>query len=229
MILFCLPYAGGSEAMYYSWKKYLDPAIELVPVALKGRGTRLNENLYNSIEEAISDVYFNVKDKINNDYAIFGHSMGSMLAFELYYRICEEGLRKPCYIFFSGDTPPSSKKPRKTLHTLPDTEFMQEIINLGGTPPELLENSELLQLVLPVLRSDVRISEEYIYKRRTSKIDCNIAIFSGKDDQLSLQDLLLWKHHGDKGFKTYCFEGAHFFINDNAKEIISVINKLLLG
>ena len=84
MILFCLPYAGGSEVAYYKWKKYLHPSIELIPIELKGRGKRFNEIFYESLEEAVDDIFENIKDKIiNNDYAIYGHSMGSLLSYEL--------------------------------------------------------------------------------------------------------------------------------------------------
>ena len=77
MILFCLPYAGGSEAMYYGWKKYLDPGIELEAVELKGRGKRYGENFYKDLDDAVEDIYSNIKDKIMyNEYAFFGHSMG---------------------------------------------------------------------------------------------------------------------------------------------------------
>src|ERR1700738_4611092 len=108
MILFCLPYAGGSEVIYYKWKKYLHPSIQLIPIQLKGRGKRFSEIFYENIEEAVDDIFENVKDKIvDDDYAIYGHSMGSLLAYELYYKISKLNLKKPKHIFFSGYKAPS--------------------------------------------------------------------------------------------------------------------------
>ncbi|WP_268906141.1 thioesterase II family protein [Clostridium hydrogenum] len=101
MILFCLPYAGGSEAIYYKWKDYLSPSIQLIPIELKGRGKRYNETFYETLDEAINDIFKWIKERImNDDYAIYGHSMGSILAYELYYKVISEKLRKPKHIFF---------------------------------------------------------------------------------------------------------------------------------
>jgi len=228
MILFCLPYAGGSEVMYYSWKKYLDPYIELQPIELKGRGKRFNEDFYTDFNEAVDDIFQSIKDKIIcSEYAIFGHSLGSLLAYELYYKICDQNLTKPRKIFFSGNIAPSAEKEQKNFYLLPDDEFLKEIINLGGTPEELLESKELLQLVLPILRSDIRINESYIYKGREDKIECDVAIFSGRKEDVTLDELLMWKNHCNRGFKMYTLEGDHFFINNNVKEITSIIGSLL--
>jgi 4'-phosphopantetheinyl transferase len=102
MVLFCLPYAGGSESIYYKWKRYLKHFIELEPIELKGRGKkRFNETFYESLEEAVDDIFENIKDKIaEDDFAIYGHIMGSLLAYELYYKIGKLNVRKPKHIFF---------------------------------------------------------------------------------------------------------------------------------
>jgi len=224
MILFCLPYAGGSESIYYNWQKHLDPSIKVEALALKGRGKRYSEDFYETFDEAVDDLFLNIKDKIaHGEYAIFGHSLGSLLAYELYYKICSENLMKPKHLFFSGNTAPSVKGGEKELHCLPDDEFMQEIINLGGTPEELLESKELLQLVLPILRSDIKVNEGYVYQERKTKIACDMTVFSGKDDEIKLEELLAWKSHGDQGFKMHMMEGDHFFINNNVENITKMI------
>jgi len=228
MILFCLPYAGGSESIYYNWQKHLGSSIKLEPIELRGRGKRYNEDFYENFNEAIDDVFLSIRHKIaHNNYAIFGHSLGSLLAYELYYKICNENLIKPKHIFFSGNAAPSAKSEEKELHKLPDNEFMQEIINLGGTPKEVLENDELLQFVLPILRSDIKINEDFIYKERKDKIECDITVFSGKEDDIKLEELLKWRSHCSQGFKVHMIEGNHFFINSNIKSIMNIINSEL--
>ncbi|MCJ8173434.1 thioesterase II family protein [Clostridium botulinum] len=228
MILFCLPYAGGSEVIYYKWKRYLNSSIYLEPIELKGRGKRFNENFYANLEEAVEDIFENIKDKILYDeYAIYGHSMGGLLAYELYYKIYNENVKMPKHIFFSGYRAPSIPRKEKQIYLLPYEEFIKEVIELGGTPQEVADNEELLQLFTPILRNDFKMLEKYLYKEKKDKIQCDISILNGKEDDITLEELLAWKNHGDKGFKVYNFEGDHFFINTNVEYITKIINTIL--
>lgn len=228
MILFCLPYAGGSEAIYYKWKKFLDPSIELVPLALKGRGKRFGEDFYGNLEEAVEDIFENIKDRIvDEDYAIYGHSMGSLLAYELYYKISEQNFRKPIHIFFSGYIAPSIIRKRENTYALPDNDFMQKVMKLGGTPEELMNNQVLLQTFLPIIRSDFKILESYKYEKREKKIDCDVSILNGKQDSIKLNEILAWKNHVSRGFNIYNFEGNHFYININVENITNIISNTL--
>ena len=228
MILFCLPYAGGSESIYYKWKNHLHTSIQVVPIELKGRGKRFNEFFYESLEEAVDDIFENIKDKIvDDDFAIYGHSMGSLLAYELYYKISELNLRKPKHIFFSGYKAPSIIREKENIYTLPNYDFMKKVMELGGTPEELMNNQELLQIFIPIIRSDFKILETYNYKEREEKLQCDVSILNGKQDSINLEELLAWKHHVCRGFKVYNFDGNHFFINSNAENITSIINTTL--
>ncbi len=228
MILFCLPYAGGSESIYYSWKRYLNSSINLELIELKGRGKRFNESFYENLEEAVEDIFDNMKNKIINDeYAIYGHSMGGILAYELYYKAYNENVTTPKHIFFSGYKPPSIPRDKEYIHLLPDEEFIKEVIELGGTPQEVMENEELLQLCIPILRNDFKIIEKYIYNEKKEKVQCDITILNGKEDTITLEEILTWKKHSNKGFKVYNFSGGHFFINDNVENIVNIINHTL--
>ncbi|MBU3112548.1 thioesterase II family protein [Clostridium lacusfryxellense] len=228
MILFCLPYAGGSEAIYYKWKKELNTSIKLIPISLKGRGKRFNEDFYESIEEAVDDIFLNIKDKIvNEDYAIYGHSMGSLLGYELYYKISKLKLRKPTHIFFSGYKAPSIIRKREDTCNLSDSDFMKKIMELGGTPEELMNNQEIFKMFLPIIRSDFKMLETYTYKKREAKIECDVSILNGKQDTINLKEILDWKNHVCRGFNIYNFEGNHFYINNNIENITNIINDTL--
>ncbi|AQS04672.1 thioesterase II family protein [Clostridium beijerinckii] len=229
MILFCLPYAGGSEVIYYKWKKYLSSLILLDTIELKGRGKRFNEGFYENLDEAVEDIFKNIKTKIvDNEYAIYGHSMGSLLAYELYYKIFNENLRIPKQIFFSGYKAPNINRKEKHIHLLPDEAFINKVIDLGGTPKELVGNKEFLQLFTPILRNDFKMLENYVYKYRKDKIQCDISVLNGKEDHITQDEILEWKNHCDKAFKVYNFVGNHFFINTNIESITNIINKTLL-
>jgi surfactin synthase thioesterase subunit len=228
MILFCLPYAGGSEAIYYKWKNFLNSLITLEPIELKGRGKRYSEEFYETLEDAVEDIFINIKDKIyDNDYAIYGHSMGSLLAYELYYKINENDLRLPKHIFFSGYKAPCIIRKDEEIHTLPDSDFMKKVISLGGTPEEVLDNQELLEVVIPIIKNDFKIIEKYKYKKRDNKILCDISILNGKQDSIMIEEILAWKSHTCGNFKTYNFHGNHFFINNNIEKITYIINNTL--
>lgn len=229
MILFCLPYAGGSEGIYFEWTKYLSPSIKLNPISLKGRGKRFYEEFYESLNEAIDDIFDNIKNKLGeDDYAIYGHSMGSLLAYELYYKIKENGLKEPNHIFFSGYGAPNIRKIKDSIHTLPDNEFITKVIELGGTTKEVAENNELLELFIPILRSDFKLINTHSYTHRNCKIECNISVLNGKEDSITINEILGWKELTSKQFNIYDFEGDHFFINNNLENIVKIINNTLL-
>lgn len=229
MILFCLPYAGGSELIYYKWKNYLDSSIKLYPLELKGRGKRLYEDFYKNIEEAVDDIFNNIKDIIiDNDYAIYGHSLGSLLAYELYYKIYKMGLRQPKHIFFSGSVAPNViNKNNNKIYNLSKDDFIKKMKDLGGTPDRLLNNNKLLNIFLPIFRNDFKILETYEYKQRKCKIKCGITILNGKQDSFNMGEKLNWEDLACGNFEIYNLEGDHFFINSNFENIIKIINNTI--
>ena len=229
MILFCLPYAGGSKVAYFNWKKLLDKSIKLYPIELKGRGERYGEGYYKNVNEAVEDIYSLIEDKIEKeDYAIWGHSMGSILAYELYHKIDKLNARKPKHIFFSGHEAPNVKTKKEISALLPDYEFMKKVIELGGTPEELINNRELLELYVPILKNDFRILENYNYENRGNKIQCDTSILNGKQDSIDIKDIFAWENHVSKGIKIYNLDGNHFFINQKVKNVIDIINNTLV-
>lgn len=225
--LFCIPYAGGSAMVYTKWKKFLHDDLELYPVELSGRGKRIGEPFYDSFEEAVDDIFYSISDNLDDDYAIFGHSLGSWLALELTYKIYEKGCNTPKHIFFSGNRAPHIYKKEKILHKLPDLEFKKEIFNIGGTPKEFFEAEELMELFLPILRSDYRLLENYHYKRYDFCLNTNITIVNGIDDDLSYEELEAWKEYTKGDCRICNLTGDHFFFIEEAGEITKLINKTL--
>jgi surfactin synthase thioesterase subunit len=230
MNLFCLPYAGGSAAVYTKWKGLLHPQIKLIPVELKGRGRRFNEPLYRDFAEAVADIYHQVKQEINgDDYILFGHSFGSILAYELYYKLVGENHRKPCHIFFSGQKAPHLQGEPIISSKLSEREFIAKIMALGGTPEEVLQNKSLLELVLPILKNDVKILENHRYRDRPTKLDCDVTVLHGRQDRLRLAAVEEWRKHSGRGYRLVVLDGGHFFINDHASSITALINHYALA
>ncbi|NJD03457.1 MAG: thioesterase [Ruminiclostridium sp.] len=226
MKLFCFPYAGGSSISYKKWKKYLHLSIDLCPVELAGRGNRTKEPCYNNLDETLDDVFNLVKMQIRNSrYALFGHSMGSLIAYELSHKIIKSGYGKPMHLFISGRQAPQTRKESKSMCTLPDEEFKKEIIKLGGTSSNFFEHKELTDIFLPLLKADYKIVESYVYAEKNKKLDCGITVFNGEEDDMALEDIYGWREHTKNELNIYNFKGGHFFINDNAEQIVNIINQ----
>lgn len=227
MKLICLPYAGGSGAIFYKWKEKLSPSIELINIELKGRGWRCGEEFYENIYEAVSDIYKQIQEEIDDDYAILGHSMGSLLAYELYYFIEKANAKKPKHIFFMGLAAPNLIKHEKIIHELDDIEFIKEVKELGGINETVMENRELIEFFIPIIKNDIRIFENYKYIDKRDKICCDISVLNGKDDCITIEEILGWQKHTSRKCKMYMVNGNHFFINDYLDEVAQLINNIV--
>ncbi|MFZ5985655.1 MAG: thioesterase II family protein [Bacillota bacterium] len=226
--LFCLSYAGGSAMVYNSWKKTLDDLIELHPVEIPGRGTRYSEPLCDTMEEIVDNVLRSVIKELNgSDYAFFGHSMGTIIIYELIHRIRCLGYKEPLHTFFSGRFPPHFNE-KNPLHKLQDEEFKSEIFKLGGTPKEFIDNQELFDIFMPILRADYTAIETYKYTRR-AKWDFNISVLYGTQDiEVQQYDYSEWESYVNGECNFYEFAGDHFFIHSNEDQIVKIINCVLL-
>lgn len=228
--MFCLPYAGGSAAMYNKWYGVCSGHIRLIPVELAGRGRRINEPLYGSVEETVEDVYNIIKGQVRRDqpYILFGHSMGAYLAYQVAQKIRRNGLPLPFHVFFSGRGAPHSRNiSKKIYHTMEMEEFKQEILQLGGTPREFFDHPELVEYLLPVLRNDFRITESVLPSEEIDPLDCDITIFTGKEeDEMEADDIHGWRLHTKSVCHIHYFNGGHFFIIDHTERIVGIINNV---
>lgn len=225
--LFCLPYGGGSAISYRIFRNYLEDFIDLCPVELAGRGERFTEPLYKNIPQAVDDVYERIKSSLDNvPYAIFGHSMGSIISYELYFKIIAMSHTPPVHLFVSGRDAPDIKKD-EVLHNLPDDEFATKVMQYEGTPKEVFENKELADIVIPILRSDFKLVETYTYKHENKKLNTDMTVMYGADDVHANHKTNTWKHHVNGFCKTILFEGGHFFIFNDPPNVAAVFNKTL--
>jgi surfactin synthase thioesterase subunit len=228
--LFCFAHAGGSAVSFSRWRKLLDPGIELIPIELKGRGAKAGLPFYESIGEAVMDLYPQLeKEAGSSPYALLGHSMGTLLVYEMCRHIRTTGFRDPASAFFSGRMAPHLKEDDKILHLLPDDEFTEEIKKLGLTPAELFEHQELVNLFLPILKADYRMIETYACDVRTDPINSEFVIMTGKEDQWTQNRIGEWAPLTSRGCHFQEFEGGHFFLYERTAEVIDVLNRRLLS
>lgn len=230
--LFCFPYAGGSASVFNRWKQYLSQEIELNTVELAGRGRRIYDPLYDSIADAVDDLYKILSPKLHGiPYGFFGHSMGGIIAYELAQKIREMRKPPPTHLFFSGRGAPHEPGPEDEpiLHVMPDEEFKKEIIELGGTPKEFFQHPELLDVLLPMLRSDFKIAEIHGIQQKIKPFDIDITVFIGSDEDVTPEQMHGWKEHTTGICTLHYFKGGHFFINEDAERVVKLINRTLLS
>ncbi|WP_025847247.1 thioesterase II family protein [Paenibacillus ehimensis] len=228
--LYCIPYAGGSgHAIYGRWAEELDPRIQLHPLELAGHGRRMGQTLDASVATAVADMLRTLRPRIAfRPYAIYGHSMGTVLAYELAAAIREAGLPEPVALFQSGRLPPHHAYLNNEMHLLPDEVFLDKIKRLGGTPPELFESKELVRLFLPILRNDYRMIEQYRCKLPHARFDANVVFLYSDDDPLVTKPYIYdWEQYTASSFEVHAFRGGHFFLNEHWQDICRVINRKL--
>jgi len=227
--LFCFPYAGGSSVIYEKWRRKLDPSIEFIPMEYAGRGKRFKAPFCENIGEMVEDAFHTIKEHFDGtSYSFFGHSMGALVAYELSHKLKQMDYVTPTHIFFSGKTSPHLTDSHKTIHALEDAEFKKELFKLGGTPMEVLVNTDLMNIFLPILRADFKAVEEYNYSEKMNVLDCDFTIFFGKEDNLTMNKIEEWQQHTKKKCTFIEFPGGHFFIAEHAEEIVNVINNTLI-
>lgn len=224
--LFCIPYSGGSASVYLKWKRHLDNRIQLFPLELAGRGSRYNELYYKNLDEAVNDLLFKIINEtdINSKFAVYGHSLGGIIAYELVYKLQEEFGLIPSHSFFSGVEAPTSHKILEPISDLPDDEFVLKIFTYGGTPKELLENKSFLGIYLPIIRADMKIYETYNFVERAKKLESSISIINGKEDILTIKEIEEWRFLTKNDCNFYCLDGDHFFINTYTDKVANIIN-----
>jgi len=214
--LFCLPYAGGSSHIYFEWKHKLASDIEVVPIEYKGHGRLYGDKFYDSIDDASSDICKKIASKIEGDYVIYGHSLGSILAFETTYKLLQSGSKMPSKIILAGIRPPHLIYKDKKYTHLPKEEFMKKVIMMGQTSQEVLDNKELLDYSYEILLADFKIIEMYNPQSFPVKLDIPIVVLSGDRDEESPEvDMREWSNYTSKIAEFYILEGNHFFAFDH--------------
>ncbi len=215
--------------MFRSWQKEVPAEIEICPVQLPGRESRLREPRYDRLGPLINDLSSALLPLMDLPFVFFGHSMGSIVSFELAVKLRNEGKKGPLALLLSGRRAPHRPDPFPPLHALPEEEFKQELRRLNGTPEEVLNHPELMELLTPVLRADFAVCETYEHAP-TEPLSIPVAAFGGHgDEEVATEDLEGWQRYSTGGFKVRMFEGDHFFLNGPSRSsLLSAVSEELM-
>jgi medium-chain acyl-[acyl-carrier-protein] hydrolase len=225
MRFFCFPYAGGNAVnIYRSWPDYLPKDLEVCAIQLPGRGTRIREPAHKHLEPLVHDIEPAIKPYLNKPFVFFGHSMGAMISFELARALRSTQAPGPSHLFVSGRIAPHIPDPDPPTYHLPEEQFIAEVKALNGTPKEVLEHPELMQLMIPLLRADFSVCQTYSYADEPP-LDCPITALGGLQDHKVGPELLEpWKVHTTAEFKLRMLPGDHFFLHGNQAQLLHLIS-----
>jgi surfactin synthase thioesterase subunit len=226
--LFCLPFAGGNKHSYRQYKLRSPSFLNIIPLEYPGRGARINEALPTDTQEIVDDLYEQIKGNLEEGYALYGHSMGGLIAYLLTKKIIECGHRPPLHLFVTGAAGPSSARGRgKQLHLLDKTEFLEEVGKLRGLPDELLADHALMDFFEPMLRADFKVSETYSYEE-SDPMDVPITVITGSEEEMKKEEINVWQKESSRRVDFRVMEGHHFFIYSHVVEIVDLIVRKLI-
>lgn len=227
MRLFCLPYAGGSPLVFCNWPASLPDSIEVCPIQLPGRGMRLREPPFTRLAPLLESLIPVMRPFLDKPFALFGHSMGGLICFELARALrLRSGLEPEC-MFLAGRQAPPMPDRTTARYDLPEPDFIEELRHLNGTPPEILEHPELMRLLVPLLRAELELCQTYVYQPGPN-LDCPLFIFGGvHDGEVSYEELKAWRPFTTGAFSVRMLPGDHFFVRTASSELLRMISDVL--
>jgi len=225
--LICFPYCGGSDSIFRRWPARLPEDVELCAVQLPGRTTRLAEPPFTRLGELIETVTPILRPYLDKPFALFGHSLGAFMCFEVTRRLRREMGPAPLHLFVSGQRAPHLPIPGRQIHQLDDAAFVEEMNRrYNGIPDELLKDTSMLRVFLGALRADFTMFETYTY-RREPPLECPITAFGGLRDNIREEDLAAWREHTRGPFSLRMFDGGHFFLDEMQEPLLEAVSAQL--
>ena len=226
--LLCFSYAGGSTQIYSQWQDLFDSlehnwSIKIVPVEYPGRGSKSQQPLETRVESLIEHIYRENQSLFNQPYALFGHSMGGAVAYQLASYIAQRQEKQPVHVIVSACPTPENYTNNPLLQGKSDEELLENLKALNGMPDYVFENDELLSYYLPILRQDVSLLANWT-TRTITDAQFPLSIFSGNLDSFANEHLMdNWiDFHSNRVFKK-TFSGDHFFIHESKPVVESIV------
>lgn len=215
--LACFPHAGGSASFFRNWSEYLPPDVDLLALQYPGREDRFNEAPATRLDALAKDAASALREFADAPLAIFGHSLGAALAYETALHLENAGVTLR-HLFVSAHPAPHRQR-GGTLHGGDETELLEDIRRQGGAS-ELLEDTELRALFLPVLRADYQVIETY-QRAQPIALDCPLDILLGeRDEEVSSAEARAWKDASRHPVKLRHFPGGHFYLSQEREAVI---------
>ncbi|GGN43775.1 thioesterase II family protein [Streptomyces fuscichromogenes] len=226
--LVCLHHAGGGPAAFAPWLRMLPDDVEIYALRMPGRDSRLGELQHRKPAAAVAEFLGIVGPLATDDVpvAYYGHSMGGALAYELYRALAEKGAPEPLYLAVGATAAPQrwASLPAR----LPEGDARQVLVDLlrayGGTPPEVFDHPELLDVALTVLEGDFRLYDDYRPTLPPGPVGCPLVAFAGaRDGMVATDDVRAWRECAAGPFAFHLLDDSHFFVESQADRILELL------
>jgi len=212
--VFCTPYAGGSADIYSRWQQWFPQQVDICLVHLPGRGLRGRERPFTQLMPLVKAIASHIDGEIKVPYVLYGHSMGALISFELARELLAKHRNSPAHIFVSGCRAPQWPRKEPPTFNLPHDKLIDALKRLNGTPREVLEHPELMELFIDILRADFEIVDTYEYFPK-ERLSCPVTVYGGlQDEEVSAESCRAWQEQTSTTCEIKMFEGDHFFIRD---------------
>jgi surfactin synthase thioesterase subunit len=224
--LVCFPHAGGSASFYLPVATALTPRVDVLAVQYPGRQERRRETRIEDIATLAEHIHAALRTQIDRPVALFGHSMGAILAFEVARLLERDQDVELVRLFASGRRAPSTHR-NETVHLRDDDGLVGELRSLSGTDSQILGDDEMLRMVLPAIRSDYRAIETY-RGAPDSTVACPITVLVGDtDDHVTPREAEQWRQHTTGEFTTHSFTGGHFYLVGHHARVNNLVAQAL--
>jgi medium-chain acyl-[acyl-carrier-protein] hydrolase len=221
--LFCFAHVGGGPAFFRPWRSALAPEIDVQRILLPGRESRNREEPCRRLEQFLDPLCAALVPLLDRPYALFGHSLGSIVAFEVARRL-SEGQRPLCLVV-SGRRAPRVAPGRRKFTTMGDDEFFAALGGLGGTPAVVLDQPELRRILLPTLRADFELNESY-RPAPGPVLRCPLIAYMGEaDPEVDRHELAAWHQETTRDFTMRVFPGGHFYPQDGLANVLDALSR----
>jgi medium-chain acyl-[acyl-carrier-protein] hydrolase len=226
--LICFPHAGGGAAAFHPFAALLPDSIEMTAVQLPGRETRLAETPYRQMGPLIEALLAGIRDSLVEPYALFGHSMGALVAFELCRALRRAGMPLPQTVVVSGRRSPTVPNTEAPLHVLDDQAFVDALVaRYDAIPKVIRDEPELMSLFIPVMKADFATFETYTHTDEPP-LACALAIYGGRDDPQTDQ-MAGWANLFAGPCLTRQFDGGHFFLAEQRRAVAAALAEDVLA
>ncbi|NOK60048.1 MAG: thioesterase [Chloroflexi bacterium AL-W] len=221
--MFCFSHAGSDAFAFKLWPDILPSQVELCAVQLPGRTNRLHEPAFTNMSALLDALLTALLEMLDRPFVVYGHSLGALIGFEFVRHLRQQSNRHPLHLFVSGRRAPHLPSRMVSMAHLPHDDFITELRKLNGTPEAILEHPELVQMLVPLLRSDLSLHETYTYTTQ-EPLDCPISAFGGLEDPRAYQsEIAEWESYTKSTFTIRMFPGDHFFVQGSREQFLQAI------
>ncbi len=223
MNFYFLPFAGGSEISYNPLAKILSSkGYGCYQCSLPGRGRRFKEDFLKTVPEMAEDLFFQIKDRLAQDYVLFGHSMGALLTVHVLALIKAYNVPMPKYVFLSGRGGEIKMPSLPYKSEMDSASFRSELKKMGGIPDEVFNEESIMSFFEPIIKADFKAIESYEPIDVTLQ-DLEVIVYYGKGDDFSLEQVECWQRISTQKISCKAFDGGHFFVLDKSNEVVKDI------